>query len=124
LKRQSEGTLKPARPFSSDYEGDLNDPFEAIPLQSTSVENVRVKNSDYMARWVHKDSEGLGAGVSFWEGKGIGARLAIPEDVEIPGMKPKDGHFSHGSLILMVFPKSLYQKLLKAKDQRAYIATQ
>jgi hypothetical protein len=121
LSEHGQQPRKP-RPFSQDYEGSLSDPIVAIPMEQLSVEKVTCKNPAFMARWVHNKSEGIGVGVRFWEGKGIGARLATVDDVEVAGLSSKDGHFYWGELVLMVIPKELYAAALKAKDQRAFAA--
>lgn len=120
LSMQAAGKISNKPSFSSDYEGSLDDDIQAIGMTAPSIDKIKYKKSDLIGRYVHKLSDGNAAGIAFWEAQG--GRLATVDDVEVSGLKPKNGHFEFGSVILMVFPRALYATSLKLKDKRAYDA--
>jgi hypothetical protein len=100
---------------------DLSIPIEAKPFMSADVLAIRLKDTNFEARWVNKNSQRLG------EMLGKGFTYITDEDlVAVEGIqttKDAEGHYSVNDVVAMKIDKATYFAAQRAAHIRALSIT-
>lgn len=100
---------------------DLSIPIEAKPFMSADVLTIRLKDTNYEARWVNKNPQRLGDMI------GKGFTYIEPNDLmDFEGVqtgKDAEGHYSFNDVVAMKIDKATYFAALRAAHLRAMSTT-
>jgi hypothetical protein len=100
---------------------DLSIPIEAKPFMSADVLTIKLKDTNYEARWVNKNPQRLGEMI----GKGF-TFITDTDLVEADGVqtgKDAEGHYSFNDVVAMKIDKATYFAALRAAHVRAMSLT-
>jgi len=88
----------------------------AKPLVSKDFTSVKPKNNNLSFFWANRIAGNPSGGrVSQLEAAGF--RVATITDCEVPGLKPSNGHWQYGDLLLLCIGKADYLGALKYNEQ-------
>lgn len=100
---------------------DLSIPIEAKPFMSADMLTIKLKDTNYEARWVNKNSMRLGEMI------GKGFTYITKEDlIAVDGIQTSldaEGHFGYNDVVAMKIDKATYFQALRAAHMRALSTT-
>lgn len=100
---------------------DLSVPIEAKAFMSADVLAIKLKDTNYEARWVNKNPQRLGDMI------GKGFTYIDPKDLEnSEGIKTgldAEGHYCFNDVVAMKIDKATYYRALRAAHERAVSTT-
>lgn len=101
---------------------DLNIPIEAKPFMSADLLYIKLKDTNYEARWVNINPQNLGDKIA------KGFSYIVPEDLAdtdepIKAAKDAEGHYRFNDVVAMKIDKATYYKALRAAFLRAVNTT-
>lgn len=100
---------------------DLSIPIEAKPFMSADVLSIKLKDTNYEARWVNKNPQRLGEMI----GKGF-TYITNEDLIAVEGIqtaKDAEGHYCFNDVVAMKIDKSTYFAALRAAHLRAMSTT-
>lgn len=102
---------------------DLSVPIEAKPFMSADVLSIKLKDTNYEARWVNKNPQNLGDKIA------KGFTYITPQDLQqgtVEAIKTSldaSGHYSFNDVVAMKIDKATYYRALRAAHERAVATT-
>lgn len=102
---------------------DLSVPIEAKEFMSADALTIHLKDTNYEARWVNKNSQNLGNKIA------KGFTYITPSDLQdgsepaIKASKDAQGHYVFDDVVAMKIDKATYYKALRAAHLRAVATT-
>ena len=94
------------------------DNIVAKPLISKDFTVVKWKNPNLAGYWANRVA-GSPSGTRVYQLESAGFRVAKEADCEVPGLKPNNGQWIYGDLILLCIGRSDYLGALKYNEQVA-----
>ena len=88
----------------------------AKPLVSQDFTSVKSKNPNLAFFWGNR-VVGQPSGTRISQLEAAGFAVATPADCDVPGLKPYNGHWQYGDLLLMKIAKGDYWGALKYNEQ-------
>jgi hypothetical protein len=100
---------------------DLSVPIEAKPFMSADVLAIKLKDTNYEARWVNKNSQNLGDKIAKGFTYIVSQDLVSSDGIQTG--KDASGHYSFNDVVAMKIDKATYYAALRAAHLRAVSTT-